>query len=732
MTALQRQPRLVVVAMTAGLFAAVASLQTANLWWRHDQTLRAAEARAENLARLLGESVRGTFAVADTSLRQLVVHGQRVGGTAAPADAWAPILAAALETIPGQGAISVADATGTIRHSTRPDIVGESRREQFIFSYLSTTPDDELIVDAPFLSLTPDRRYILPVGRRLERRDGTFDGVVVSTVHPAVFRDLFRTLDVGRGGFTWAFHPEAVLILQEPSDTDAIGTTARGHAILEAARNGPESGIVTGPLTSGGRPFISAYRTLSTPPLIVAVSLDRDEVLADWSTQTRNAVATFAALATILAGIVLLLVRQIGARAAVERELREVQRLEAERIRDSHERLEAALAREQRARQTAEDAARAKDEFLMTLSHELRTPLTAIYGWVRMLATGALPAGRQGEAVAAIERNARAQTRLIEDLLDVSAAISGKLHLDARPCELGEVARAAVETLQPALRARRIRLETKFDRTIEPVTADASRVQQIVWNLLSNAIKFTPEGGTVRLSVARAGTHVEIAVQDSGIGIAPELVPYVFERFRQGEAGTRRRYGGLGLGLSIARHLTELHGGTIQVDSEGEGRGATFRVRLPVHPDGAQPRSAVVPARQTFVPAAHLTGIHVLVVDDDADARELFAMVLRGAGAMVQAADSAAAALRALDERTPHVLVSDIEMPGTDGYDLVRQVRARTGEDGVRVAAVAVTAHARSSDERRALEAGYNAHIAKPVDPDRLVAVVASALATHA
>jgi signal transduction histidine kinase len=263
-----------------------------------------------------------------------------------------------------------------------------------------------------------------------------------------------------------------------------------------------------------------------------------------------------------------------------------MQRVEAERLRTANERLEAALEREQQARKATEEASYLKDEFLMTVSHELRTPLTAIYGWARVLGTKEMAKPEQQRAIAAIERNAHAQTRLIDDLLDVSRAISGKVRLDIRTVDLAELLGAAIETVTPALTAKAIKFEADLDRDTPPVPGDPDRLQQVVWNLLSNAIKFTPDGGSVQLRLRRAGPHVAIEVRDSGDGIAPDFLPHVFERFRQEDTGSRRRYGGLGLGLAIVRHLVELHGGTVTAHSAGEGQGAMFRVLLPVRSDG--------------------------------------------------------------------------------------------------------------------------------------------------
>ena len=582
---LQRLSRAVIVGFTVFVLVVVAGLVGADLWWEHERALARAETRAVNLAFVLSEYVRGSFAAADASLRQLVVHGSRIGGATAPPGAWDGILASARAAMTGGTApasISVADAQGVIRHSTLPAIVGQSRRDQYIFRLLSTSGRDQLIIDAPFLAPPPANRYVLPLGRRLAAADGRFDGVVVTTFTPEAYREFFKTVDVGAEGVISVVHPDGVLVFREPSPSDPMGKPAGGDPLMLASQRGAPASVYVGPLTEGGPAYISAYRTLSAPPLLVAVSLSRAEVLADWRAHLRIALFGLGALTATLSLLALILFRQIGVRMQVEEELGELQRVEAIRLREANERLEAALDREQRARQESEAASRLKDEFLMTLSHELRTPLTAIYGWVRMLATGIVPPDDRARALATVERNALAQTRLIDDLLDVSRAISGKLRLEMRRVNVADIATAAVETVNPALTAKGITFEAQLDPDMPPIAGDPDRLQQVVWNLLSNAIKFTPEGGTVRLRLRRAGAHVAIEVIDTGDGIAEDFLPHVFERFRQAESGSRRRYGGLGLGLAIVRSLVELHGGTVTAESDGEGKGSTFRVLLPV------------------------------------------------------------------------------------------------------------------------------------------------------
>ena len=388
-------------------------------------------------------------------------------------------------------------------------------------------------------------------------------------------------------------------------------------------------------------------------------------------------------------------------------------------------------------RRTAEDlreANRLKDEFLATVSHELRTPLTAILGWAHMLRAGQLDEQGATSALETIERNARTQAQLIDDLLDVSRIITGKLRLDVRQVDPGSFIEPAVEALRPAAEAKGVRIRKVMDTGVVSVAGDPARLQQVVWNLLSNAIKFTPKGGKVQVRLERIDSHIEIAVSDTGAGIKPEFLPHVFERFRQADQTTTRRHGGLGLGLAIVRHLVELHGGTVEADSPGEGRGATFVVKLPVVPVYRKGDFAerVHPADGDTLPAydcpERLDGVKVLVVDDEADTRELLRVGVGQCGAEVVTAGSAPEALEAIAEERPDLIVSDIGMPGEDGYDLIRQVRALPAGRGGRIPAIALTAYARTEDRLRALRAGYQSHIAKPVELAELVAVMASLL----
>ena len=389
-----------------------------------------------------------------------------------------------------------------------------------------------------------------------------------------------------------------------------------------------------------------------------------------------------------------------------------------------------ALAREKAAREEAEEANRLKDEFLATVSHELRTPLTAILGWSNMLLTGMLKADMHDRALETIHRNAQVQNQLISDLLDVSRIISGKLRLDLRTVELPPIIEAAVEATRPAAEGKGISLTTVLNPRAGPINGDADRLQQVIWNLLTNAIKFTPEGGQVIVKSDLVNARVEITVQDSGIGISREFLPHVFDRFRQGDAGTNRVHGGMGLGLSIVRQLVELHGGTARAESEGEGRGTTFIVSLPFIMQKASPdtEARIRPLASTHLELdcpPSLQGLRVLVVDDEADTREMLRAVLEHCQCDVLAAGSTTEALDAVVRFRPDVLISDLGMPEDDGYTFIAKVRALPPERGGQIPAAALTAYVRAEDRMMVLRSGFQLHVPKPVEPAELVTVVA-------
>lgn len=394
----------------------------------------------------------------------------------------------------------------------------------------------------------------------------------------------------------------------------------------------------------------------------------------------------------------------------------------------ARESAQTALATTEAARREAEAASRAKDEFLATASHELRTPLSAILGWARLLRGETLDASSFVRGLEVIERNAQVQVQLIEDMLDGSRIISGRLHLEIRSLDFAMVVQAAVDAVRPAAVARNIGIEVALGAD-ERLRGDPDRLQQVVWNLLNNAIKFTPKGGHVHVELGRSGTHIELVVRDSGQGIAGDFLPHVFDRFRQADGTSTRRHGGLGLGLALVRHLVEAHGGNVRAESEGPGKGATFTVLLPVlavYPDAAieGPRMTPVGGPSPNAPRGSLAGLTILVVDDENDVRDLVATLLEMHGAAVKTAASVEQAMSVLEEMTPSILISDIGMPEADGYSLLRRVRALEGLPG-RVPAIALTAYAREEDRRRAAEAGFQTHVAKPVDPATLVRLVA-------
>jgi signal transduction histidine kinase len=413
---------------------------------------------------------------------------------------------------------------------------------------------------------------------------------------------------------------------------------------------------------------------------------------------------------------------RVSARTAELQHSNELLQAEILARRTAQSEREALLEREKALRAEAEQLSQLQDEFLATMSHELRNPLNAILGWVTLLRTRRLDGPTQERAMETIERNARMQKRLIEDLLDVSHIVTGQLSLELQHVDLRRVVEAALESLQPAAQAKGLKLVSLLDTGAGTVHGDFARLRQIVCNLLSNAIKFTPAGGKVEVCLARRDTEAHLSVEDSGQGIKPDFLPHVFDRFRQEDGSIGRRHGGLGLGLAVVRHLVELHAGSVEAQSAGEGQGARFLVRLPVCEADAEARTqSEGPANSSM-----LAGLRILVVDDDPGARELMHGILEGYGAEVTLAEGGHAALTQLFEQRPHVLIADIGMPGMDGYALIEQVRSLDPAFGGRTPAVAVTACGSARDRLRALQAGYQNHVPKPVEPHELAIVVAS------
>lgn len=419
-----------------------------------------------------------------------------------------------------------------------------------------------------------------------------------------------------------------------------------------------------------------------------------------------------------------------------QRHAAELQQEIAERKQAEEERAHM-LIREREARAEAEQANRAKDEFLAILSHELRTPLTAILGWSHLLQTNKMDQESIARALETIERNARSQSQLIDDLLDVSRIITGKMRLDFRPVEIVPIIEATIDSVRPAAEAKGIKFEALLDRSANFISGDANRLQQVVWNLFSNAIKFTPEGGRVEVQLKRQGARAQITVSDTGQGIDPRFLPFIFDRFRQADGSTTRKHGGLGLGLAIVRHLIELHGGSIKVHSEGIDQGSTFTIVLPVE---AQERKFDISANlssifldnshESFIRSPVLDGLRIMIVDDESDTRELLATVLAQRGAEIRDCASVADALATFQTWEPDLLISDIGMPEEDGYSLIRKVRLLDRQLG-QIPAIALTAYASTEDRLRTVSAGFQAHIAKPVEPEELITVIANLAGRH-
>jgi signal transduction histidine kinase/ActR/RegA family two-component response regulator len=424
----------------------------------------------------------------------------------------------------------------------------------------------------------------------------------------------------------------------------------------------------------------------------------------------------------------------LRAREADAQSGREAAHLMAQ-IREANEHLVVTSVQAQTLSEEAEHANHLKDEFLATVSHELRTPLNAVLGWTRMLESKQLPPERTEHALAAIGRSSAALAHMIDDLLDTSRILKGTIRIVKQRVDLVTIARAAVEGIRPQAAARNVHLAFDASPGEPAVSGDAGRLQQVIWNLLANAIKFTPEGGRVRVFIESSNGHIEIRVVDSGQGINPDFLPHVFERFRQGEDATTERHTGLGLGLGIVLQLVELHGGTVHAASPGLGQGATFTVRLPIPARDAQCQAIARIERRTMslaktAAAPRLQGLRILVVDDDVDGRTLTSLVLAQAGANVQAVASAREALHVLAEDRPDALVSDIDLPGEDGYALIRQIRQHEAQHGGSLPAIALSGYARADDRSRTLAAGFQVHAAKPVEPAALTAAIAALTAS--
>ena len=475
-------------------------------------------------------------------------------------------------------------------------------------------------------------------------------------------------------------------------------------------------------VVSGGRAYHAAIVPLRDERWLYGVFSPEDAILAAVQAQARRNLLLAGLTALVAAAAAFLAARWVAG------PLRQRVAQQTAALRASEEELRALYEREQEARRRAEEANRLKDEFLSTVSHELRTPLNAILGWTWLLGSGKLDAEGSHRARVTIEHNARAQGQIIEDLLDVSRIITGKLRLQIEPVDLVQVVAAALESIRPAADAKEICIARCFDAAPR-IPGDPQRLQQVVWNLLSNAVKFTPRGGRVEVHVGRQDSHVELRVADTGMGIRPDFLAHVFDRFRQADSSTTRTHGGLGLGLAIVRHLVELHGGTVAAQSDGDGRGASFVVSLPV-PALASPAAAPEPlpspaGRPGTAAAPDLLGLRVLLVDDDPETRRIVPLMLEQFGAAVTTVASAAEALALLRRATVDVMIADIGMPEENGYSLIGKVRALDGELGS-LPALALTAYAGEADRQQSLAAGFNLHLAKPAEALDLVSAVAA------
>ena len=572
--------KLIVGALTLGVLLILAGWRAVDLRRSRGDVLAAADARAQNLAHILAEYLSGAFAAGDAALRQLAVHGTRIGGVDAPGAEWLPILTQARAGLTAIGAISVADLTGTIRHSTRPEIVGAVRDDWTMRQGLSEPDSDTLIVGPAMRAVVEPYGYLIPLARRLRGRDGSLEGLVVASFLPDQLGAFFRSVDVGPSGTVWVFHPSGHVLVREPSPVNALGERAAGNPVFDAAVRQPQAAY-RGAIVEGGPVQRVAFERVGSVPLSVAVSLDEDDVLAAWRRDVQLSMAAIIGVALLFGATLTGLFRQMTVADAAERTLGEARTAEAAHLLEAHEQLEAALAQAQAAKAAAERASALKDEFLMTVSHELRTPLGVILTGATVLGSDRLPSDQRTATLEAIKRNARAQARLVDDLLDVSRGMAGTLRLEVEPVSVGDLVQGAVETVGVAADAKGVRLTVAIEPAVGTIAGDGARLQQVVWNLLSNAVKFTAAGGEVMVRAAREASSVLVIVEDSGIGISPEFLPHVFDRFRQEHTGATRRYGGLGLGLAIARHLVELHGGEIAVHSEGHGHGARFTLRLP-------------------------------------------------------------------------------------------------------------------------------------------------------
>ena len=654
-----------------------------------------------------------------------------------------------LETQPNWAAVFLADPSGKRLVDTR-----------FRYGTLLTPIIEKASFDravrtrAPAvgnLARSPQGPLLFPV-RAPVIRDGELRYVITALVKPEAILEVIKRQRLPDDWIISIFDAHGLRVARSRAHSENVGGLA-SVSLRELMSKGGEEGVGQTIDLEGNRNYASFSRLKDSgwavapgiPASFVEGAGYRSLVIYGSGILLAIALGTLGAIRVARSitrpiGDLRASARALGRREALEpldteiREIRDVADALAiaadERTGGEAER-EQLLLREQQARAAAEAANRAKDEFLAVLSHELRTPLNAVYGWARMLQGGQLRDEAAERAIDVIVRNANAQVQLIDDLLDVSRVVSGKLRLDVRPVDLKTVIDAALEAVRPAAEAKTIRLQSVLDPRAGPVTGDPGRLQQIIWNLVMNAVKFTPKGGRIQVHLQRVNSHVEIVVSDTGQGIPPYVLPFIFDRFRQADSSSTRSHGGLGIGLALVKYLTELHGGSVAVQSPGEGQGATFIVKLPltIAAISGGPVSRLHPTAETIEApqqGPRLDGLRVLVVDDDQDALELTSSIVIRAGAEVRTCLSAPAALALLQQWRPDVLVSDIEMPGEDGHSLIRKVRALEHVRGGTTPAVALTAYGRTQDRMLSLTAGYSMHVPKPVDPGELTTIIAS------
>jgi signal transduction histidine kinase/ActR/RegA family two-component response regulator len=653
-----------------------------------------------------------------------------------------------LATRPEWVSIQLIDTTGTILVDTR---VPEDGPRTFIIERQSF--DRAIRTRAPTIGdLTRHEKpqWMFAV-RAPVLRDEQVEYVLTALVSPTVIRDVLTRQGVPTDWVISVVDTKGVRVARSRANEETLGGRLSA-SVEQVVNHGGQDGYGTAYALEGERIFATysrirttnwiavlgiptsqvdaaAFRSLAVYSLGVVLSLALGTLGALWVARTIT--RPIASLRSAAEALGRKEIPQLGDTAIEEiRAVGSAMRTAGEELARAEVEREALLGKERHARETAEAADRAKDEFMAVVSHELRTPLNAVYGWARMLQSGQLKdAATEARAKDAIVRNSDAQVQLIDDLLDLSRITSGKMRLDVRRVDVQQILHGALDTVRPAADAKSITLQVAVSPQIGSVAGDPARLQQIVWNLLMNAVKFTPRGGLVKLEATPQTSSVQIRVSDTGKGIVPEMLPHIFERFRQADSSSTRSYGGLGLGLSLVKHLVELHGGTVAAESDGEDRGATFTVVLPVAlimmPPGLMP-SAHPTAASVEVPAnvARLDGLRILVVDDDREGLALADAILSRAGAEVRTTTSVPGALDLLRAWRPDVLVSDLEMPGEDGYSLIKKVRA-LGATGGETPAIALSGYGRPQDRLKCIAAGFNMHVPKPVDPRELTTIIA-------